>query len=495
MTELFESKIKDALKGLNKVNTPSCLDTNTIGLYFEGKLSEGEKERCKKHIESCLYCVEQLNEMERLLYYHDQEASISPQLIDRLKNINPNHPSQSHEKNVSESSMFKWIKGIFTFPLTQWRYSLVGFASAALAILITFAALKPERQIIERPNVNLNSFVNISAISSDGRIMSNAQGVIVNSKGLIASNLAPLVKASAVQVTLKDGTKYQTRNIWMDENRNLAVMKIDNEKLPSVTVADISQINIGEKVFMFDEMGRGRNGVREAVVSDFKSFSARHREGEIQYIQLASFTAQLNKGALVDKDGKLIGLAITAERNINLAAPLNDVENFVKGRKAIPVTELRQVRFSTDALNFYAKGILARDAQKWDEAIEYFKKALDLNPDLEGTHLELGYAYYRKQMYDSEAKEYEEVLRINDHNADALSALASNFMTKGRYDDAIKEFKKAVAIDPTDAETLYELGLAYIAQGQKSKALDVYSRLRVLDPGSAEILRKLSIGK
>lgn len=496
MTEPFESKIKNVLKDVDKVKTASCLNTNTIGLYCEGKLAQDEKERCREHIDSCLYCVHQINEMEKLLYYHKQEVSISPQLLDRLKNLNPApFPSQAHKKSVSERNIINCLKEILTFPLTQWRYSLVGLASAAIAILITFAALKPEKQIVVRPNVDLNSFVNVSAISANGKIMSDAQGVVVNSKGLIASNLSPLVKASAVQITLKDGTKYQTKNVWMDENRNLAVMKIDNERLPSIPVTDISGVNVGEKVFLIDDMGRDRNGVKEAVVSDFKSFSGRHREGEIQYIQIASFYAQFNKGALVDRDGKLIGFAITAEKNINLAAPLNDVENFIKGRKAVPISELQRVKFSPEAINFYMKGILARDGQKWEEAIEYFKKALELNPDLEGAHLELGYAYYRKRMYDLESKEYEAALRINDRNADALSALASNLMTRGHYDDAIKEFEKAITIDPTDAETLYELGLAYLAQGQKSKAMEVYSHLRALDPGPAEILRKLSSGR
>lgn len=497
MTDNFESKIKRIVGATRRVApTPDCLDTTSIGLFCEGKLPRDEMVRCEEHIKSCFYCLRQLNEMQKLLYYQKQKAVLSPQLMERLKNLHVGATRWVAPFGQTPTSAIHRIAPTFRdfllSPFRQWRYAVVSLASIAATIIITFAILKPERQTSVHPAIDPNSFVNIRALADDGKTISETQGVVVNANGLIASNLSPLAKATTVQVRLRDGTMYETKNLWMDENRNLAVMKIDNAGagLKPAPTEDIKQVSIGQTVFLVGDSGQTGRKWKEALVSDFKTFPGRHKDGEIQYIQLASFSAQFNKGAIVDKDGKLIGIVITSEKNINLAVPLKDAENLTKG-VPLPVSALKEVKFSSDALNLYMKGILARDSQRWDEAIEYFKKALALNPNLEGAHLELGYVYYRKQLYDGEAREYEAALRINAQNTDALFALATNLETRGFYEQAIKMFKKTVFLDPSDAEAYYELGLVYLAAGQKQKALDVYSKLKVLDPGAAEIVKRL----
>lgn len=482
MTDKFESKIKRALKDIDKQKTSACLDTTAIGLFCEGKLPQVEMARSEEHIRSCLYCLYQLNEMQELLYYHKQGQ---PQGV---------APAKIKLSGGAWHAM-PLLKEFFIFPFRQWRYAAVSLASISAAIFITLTILKPEKQAAIYPTIDPNSFVNIRAIAENGKPLNEVQGVVVNANGLVASNLSPLVKASAVQITLRDGTQYQTKNIWMDENRNIAVMKIDNAGtgFKPASTEDIRNVSIGQSVFLVDDSRQTGNGFKQALVSDFRSFPGRLKDREIQYIQLASFSAQMSRSAIVDKDGRFIGLVITAEKNINLAVPLNDVEKFIKGRKPVPISELKQVRFSADALNFYMKGILARDAQKWDEAMEYFKRAIELNLNLEGAHLELGYIYYRKQLYDLEAREYEEALRINPQNTDAIFSLATNFETRGLYKNAIKEFERVIVLDPSYADALYELGLAYLAEGQKSKAKEIYPKLKKLDPGMAEMLKRLAI--
>lgn len=159
---------------------------------------------------------------------------------------------------------------------------------------------------------------------------------------------------------------------------------------------------------------------------------------------------------------------------------------------AVAVSELKGTKFSAEALNFYLKGILARDGELWDEAIDCLSKAVALNPNLAGAYLELGYAFYRKRLYDLEARAYEDVLKIDPRNSDALFNLASNLQMRGEYGKAIKKYERVVAIDPEDAEAEYRLGLAYLAQGEKEKAMAVHARLRALNRGYAEMLRRLS---
>jgi tetratricopeptide (TPR) repeat protein len=182
---------------------------------------------------------------------------------------------------------------------------------------------------------------------------------------------------------------------------------------------------------------------------------------------------------------------ITEEKNVNLAAPASSFRQLVKTGKVTPISDLKQVSFSGDALNFYMKGILARDAQRLDEAIGHFQRAVQLNPRLSGAHLELGDLYYKKHLFDKEAEEYEAVLKVNPDNVDALYGLAWNKETFGKYKEATELYKKALALDPEDTDILYQLGLSYLAQNEKANALPMYTKLQKLEPGKAEMLRRL----
>lgn len=513
MAVSFESKLKKYLKNIEIMKTPSCLDTDTIGFYIENKLPKGEKIRVEKHISSCLYCLNQLTELKELIYFQRQRSPMPSRLLQKIKDLFPKEekPSKEFLKDIL-SPFIQRISDFFTFPVRQWRYATVSVIAASIAVFITlsirssekefFRTPKPdftmlnlrkhEKGFIKMPKLDPNSFVQVRAISSDGKVLTETQGVIIDSQGLIASNLYPLVGANLMQITLKDGSNYQIRNLWKDEEKNIALMKIERKSLPAFPIADLRQIHIGQKVLIVADPSELKKGVESAIVSDLKGYSSRDAGGKIQYIQLASFAAQYTEGALIDQEGKLIGLLITQEKEMNLAAPLKEAITITREQKPISISELISIKFNSEALHYYFKGILARDARRNDEAMEFFKKAIELNPDLEGPHLELGSIYYIKRLYDLEIKEYQEVLRLNPNNTDGLFYLGEAYETKGLYDLAIKEYEKIITLDPEDAEAYYNLGLAYLTQGQKDKVMKIYSKLKALDPGFAEKLKRLA---
>jgi tetratricopeptide (TPR) repeat protein len=351
---------------------------------------------------------------------------------------------------------------------------------------------KHEKGFVKMPKLDPNSFVHVRAISSDGKVLTETQGVIIDSQGLIVSNLYPLAGANLVQITLEDGSRYQIRNLWKDEDRNIALMKIERKSLPAFPMADLKQIHVGQKVLVVADPSELKKGVESAIVSHFKGYPGRGAGRKIQYIQLASFAAQYTEGALIDQEGKLIGLLITQDKEMKLGAPVKEAIPITRQQKPISISELKSIKFNSEALRYYFKGILARDARRNDEAMEFFQKAIELNPDLEGPHLELGSIYYIKRLYDLEIKEYQEVLRLNPNNTDALFNLGEAYETKGLYDLAIKEYERIIALEPEDAEAYYNLGLAYLTQGQKDKVLKIYSKLKALDPGFAEKLKRLA---
>ena len=89
MPDSFESRLRESLKNTEEMKTPSCLETETIGLYIEAKLPEGERMRVEKHIASCLYCLEQLVELRELAYFQKHSAPLPSHLLHTLMDLYP----------------------------------------------------------------------------------------------------------------------------------------------------------------------------------------------------------------------------------------------------------------------------------------------------------------------------------------------------------------------------------------------------------------------
>ena len=485
----IESKIKDALKGIDSFRTPDCLDDNTIGSYAENKLAEPQRITTEAHLRTCLYCLKQLNDMTEQLHYQKHPAPLSPRLEALLSERTPvQNPRLSQSEGIR--SILQRVKEAFSFSPQQWRFSALGLATAWVVFLTSTAVLHQGGDKTGMPILDGSAFVKVQALSGSGSVLKEEQGVVIGSDGLIASKLAPLAGASKLQVTLKDGTIYQTDTLWKDEDNNLAVMRVGNKTLKAIPLGDISEI-VGKRIYTVPDSPESAKGLQEALASDVKEFPNRKNDGGPKYIQVATQTVTASKGAIVDEHGRFLGLLITEEKHLNLATSVEDITKLAATSKAIPLSQLKQVNFSGEAFNAYMKGILARDAQRWGEAIKYYQKAVKLNPRLEGAYVELGYAFYRTKDFDREADAYNAALQINPDNADALFNLAENLESHYKYPEAIVLYEKALAIEPEDMEVLYQAGLSYLAQGNRDKATEMYNRLKTLDRGNAELLRRL----
>lgn len=495
MDTAFKTTLRKALNKIEALKTSSCLEVETIGFYLEGKLSKGERKKVEDHISSCLYCLHQLLELKELIYFQSQKSSLSSSFLKKIIDLYPN--GKKPLKEISKNKIFYLAQGIadfITLPFRQWRYSLVSIAVALVVVFITLNFWSPEKRITPVPKLDPNSFVQIQALNNEGRVISEVNGVIIDPDGIVATNLYPLIGAKLTRIISREGKTYQIQKLWKDEENNLALLKIEGRAFSTLPLADLNQIYVGQKVLILAEQLKRKKGVNPAIISDFKNYPGRLAKGKggVQYIQVFSLSARYTGGTLIDEEGRLIGLIVTEEKGMNLAVPLKEAFNLIKEEKPIPISDLKNISFNPEALNYYFKGILAKDAQRNDEAMEFFKKAIELNPDIEGPHLELGNIYYIKRLYDQEIKEYQEVLRINPQNTDALFYLGEAYETKGLYELGIEQYKRIITISPEDAEAYYNLGLAYLTLGKKGKALEIYPKLKVLDPGFAEKLKKLA---
>ncbi len=165
-------------------------------------------------------------------------------------------------------------------------------------------------------------------------------GVIVTKDGYIITNNHVVDNAQDVKVTLQDGREYTAKVVGRDEKSDVAVIRIDAKDLPTVAMADSDKVEVGDIVLAVGNPF----GVGQTVTTGIVSAKGRGNLGIEDYEDFIQTDAAINPGnsggALVDADGRLIGINTAiysrsgGNQGIGFAIPSdlahNVMENLVK---------------------------------------------------------------------------------------------------------------------------------------------------------------------
>jgi Do/DeqQ family serine protease len=164
-------------------------------------------------------------------------------------------------------------------------------------------------------------------------------GVIVTSDGYILTNNHVVEGADELKVQLSDDREYTAKVIGADPKTDIAVVKIDADKLPVVTLADSDKLRVGDVVFAVGNPLDVGQTVTMGIVSA-KNRNVKILEdvgGYEDYIQTdAAINMGNSGGALIDARGRLIGInsAILSPSRGNIgigfAVPVNLAASIMK---------------------------------------------------------------------------------------------------------------------------------------------------------------------
>jgi serine protease Do/serine protease DegQ len=163
-------------------------------------------------------------------------------------------------------------------------------------------------------------------------------GVIVSANGFVLTNNHVITGADELSVSLPDGREFKAKVIGTDPKTDIAVVKIETENLPTLTLADSDKLRVGDIVFAVgNPLGIGQT-VTMGIVSA-KGRNDLHLLGDVGYEDFIQTDAAINLGnsggALVDAKGRLIGInsAIVSTTHgnigIGLAIPVNLAANIM----------------------------------------------------------------------------------------------------------------------------------------------------------------------
>jgi serine protease Do len=155
-------------------------------------------------------------------------------------------------------------------------------------------------------------------------------GVIVTKDGYILTNNHVVDGADTIKVKLNDGREFTAKVIGRDPKTDVAVVKIDGQDLPFITVADSDKIEVGDVCLAVgNPFGIGQT-VTMGIVSAMGRGNVDLGTDYEDFIQTdAAINPGNSGGALVDAEGRLIGIntAILSRtggnQGIGFAVPVN----------------------------------------------------------------------------------------------------------------------------------------------------------------------------
>ena len=121
-----------------------------------------------------------------------------------------------------------------------------------------------------------------------------------------------------------------------------------------------------------------------------------------------------------------------------------------------------------DAMEYFELGIKSTMTGK---KINYFSKALELNPLLTQAYEKRGMLYFFQEKYELMIKDFKRFMELEAPNAKDLQMLGIGYLKIGCYAEAITCFTNAIELNPNFAGAYSNRAEAYRFEGKYDQAL------------------------
>ena len=119
-------------------------------------------------------------------------------------------------------------------------------------------------------------------------------------------------------------------------------------------------------------------------------------------------------------------------------------------------------------------GLLSAREGNREDAIGYFKRALELSPDHLIALNNLGSAYRQQKMWTDARKTYDRALHINSNDAEANYGMGMVLAQNGDNEAAFNFLQKALSLRPVYPEALNNLGILYLRTQRRDQAVATF---------------------
>ncbi|VAW52413.1 Outer membrane stress sensor protease DegS [hydrothermal vent metagenome] len=180
-------------------------------------------------------------------------------------------------------------------------------------------------------------------------------GVIINANGFILTNYHVISRRDEIRVRLNDGRVAKAKLIGSDPDTDLAVLKIDLENLPALSIANSNLLKVGDIVLAIGDPFAIGQTVSQGIISA----TGRTQVSQNTYENFIQTDAAINPGnsggALINTEGEIVGI------NSNI---FSSTGNFQGISFAIPIDLAQDVAQQIIQNGYVVRGWLGVEGQE-----------------------------------------------------------------------------------------------------------------------------------
>ena len=212
------------------------------------------------------------------------------------------------------------------------------FAAAAKTASAAVVSINTSKTAIKNPQMDDPWFRFFFGDQNPGEAQAGlGSGVIVSSSGYILTNNHVVEGADEIEVVLNDTRKARAKVIGTDPDTDLAILKIELDKLPVIVLGNSDELQVGDPVLAIGNPF----GVGQTVTGGIVSALGRNQLGINTFENFIQTDAAINPGnsggALVDVNGNLLGINTAiysrsgGSMGIGFAIPVSTAKQVLEG--------------------------------------------------------------------------------------------------------------------------------------------------------------------
>jgi Flp pilus assembly protein TadD len=176
------------------------------------------------------------------------------------------------------------------------------------------------------------------------------------------------------------------------------------------------------------------------------------------------------------------------------------VDNSTAANRAVNLPEFVNIppggleKIDPQATEFYRMfntAIATMKKNRFDEAVEQWRKALTMDPDDGKAHFNLGFSLSETGDLRGAIVEYRKSTELSPEDAVTFASLALALAQTGDLDGAIDNYRKAAVLDPANSALHADLGTALAEKGRPAEGIEHLETAVALAPESADAHNKL----
>ncbi|BAZ39620.1 peptidase S1 and S6 chymotrypsin/Hap [Calothrix sp. NIES-4101] len=165
-------------------------------------------------------------------------------------------------------------------------------------------------------------------------------GIVISRDGVILTNAHIVNGAGNIKVTLKDGSEFSGTLLGIDQESDLATVKINANNLTTASFGKSQDLQLGDWVISIgNPLGREQM-VSVGIVSSLKYSNAATLSQKLQWIQTDAVINKANSGgALINQNGQLIGINTIVKSNRETIGLVIPIEKFFAAKDKLVDSE------------------------------------------------------------------------------------------------------------------------------------------------------------